>query len=94
MVAPAAQSRARSPGTSSTGPEMTDTAGVGVFVVEEWIEKLFEVQRVSDRIILVKLVGGQRVVTFLSVNAPQSGISDEVEDLFFDQLPGSQHQNF
>ena len=46
----------------------------------------FEVQRVSDRIILVKLIVGQRVVTFLSVYAPQSGLSDEVKDLFFDQL--------
>ena len=27
------------------------TAGVGVFVEEEWIEKVLEVQRVSDRII-------------------------------------------
>ena len=54
------------------------TAGVGVFVAEEWIEKVFEVQRVSDRIILVKLIVGQRVVTFLSVYAPQSGLSDEV----------------
>ena len=62
------------------------TAGVGVFVAEEWIEKVFEVQRVSDRISLVKLIVGQRVVTFLSVYAPQSGLSDEVKDLFFDQL--------
>ena len=62
------------------------TAGVGVFVAEEWIEKVFEVQRVSDRIILVKLIVGQRLVTFLSVYAPQSGLSDEVKDLFFDQL--------
>ena len=31
------------------------TAGVGVFVAEEWIEKVFEAQRVSNRIILVKL---------------------------------------
>ena len=62
------------------------TAGVGVFVAEEWIEKVFEVQRVSDRIILVKHTVGLCVVTFLSVYAPQSGLSDEVKDLFFDQL--------
>ena len=62
------------------------TAGVGVFVAEEWIEKVFEVQRVSYRIILVKLIVGQHVVIFLSVYAPQSGLSDEVKDLFFDQL--------
>ena len=41
-------------------------------MAEEWIEKVFEVQRVSDRIILVKFIVGQSVVTFLSVYAPQS----------------------
>ena len=55
-------------------------------VAEEWIEKVFEVQRVSHRIILVKLIVAQHVVTFLSVYAPQSGLNDEVKDLFFDQL--------
>ena len=65
---------------------MTGTAGVGVFVAEEWIEKVFEVQRVSDRIISVKLIVGQHVVTLLSVYAPQSGLSDADKDLFFDQL--------
>ena len=49
------------------------TAGVGQFVAEEWIVKVFVIQRVSDRIILVKLIVGQRVVTFLSVYAPQGG---------------------
>ena len=55
-------------------------------MAEEWIEKVFEVQRVSDRILLVKLIVGQRVVTLLSVYAPQSGLSDVDKDLFFDQL--------
>ena len=43
-------------------------------------------QRTSDRIILVKLIVGQHVVTLLSVYAPQSGLSDVDKDLFFDQL--------
>ena len=55
-------------------------------MAEEWIEKVFEVQRVCDRILLVKLIVGQRVVTLLSVYAPQSGLSDVDKDLFFDQL--------
>ena len=46
------------------------TAGVGVFVAEEWIEKVFEVQRVSDRILLVKLIVGQRVVTLFVCVCP------------------------
>ena len=50
------------------------TAGVGEFVAKEWIEKVFEVQRVLHRIILVKLIVGQPVVTVLCVYAPQSGL--------------------
>ena len=56
------------------------TAGVGVFLEEELIEKVFEVQRVSDRILLVKLIVGQRVCM------PKSDLSDEVKDLFLNQL--------
>ena len=62
------------------------TAGVGVFVAEKWIEKVFEVKRVSDRIILVKIIVGQRVLCLLSVYAPQCGLGDSVKDLFYDQL--------
>ena len=33
-------------------------------MAEEWIEKVFEVLRVSDRILVVKLIVGLHVVTF------------------------------
>ena len=62
------------------------TACVGVFVAEKWIEKVFEVKRVYDRIILVKIIVGQGVLCHLSVYAPQYGLSDSVKDLFYDQL--------
>ena len=62
------------------------TAGVGVFVAEKWIEKVFEVKRVSDQIILVKIIVCQRVLCLRSVYAPQCGLSDSVKDLFYDQL--------
>ena len=51
----------------------------------EWIKKVFEMQRVTESITLVKFIVGQRVVTFLSVYTPESGPRDEVKDLFFDQ---------
>ena len=50
------------------------SAGVGVFVAKEWIGKVFEVQIVYDRIILVKFIVGQHLDTILFVNAPQSGL--------------------
>ena len=62
------------------------TAGVGVFVAEKWIEKVFEVKPVSDLIILVEIIVGQRVLCLLSVYAPQCGLSDSVKDLFYYQL--------
>ena len=43
------------------------TAGVGVFMAKKWIEKVFEVKRVPDRIILVKFIVGQRVLCCLFV---------------------------
>ena len=69
----------------ATAARYIGTAGVGVFVAEKWIEKVFEVKRVSDRIILVKIIDGQRVLCLLSVYAPQCGLSDSVKDLFYDQ---------
>ena len=61
------------------------SAGLGVFVAEEWIEKVFEVQRVSDRIFLVKLIAGQHVDTIVC-DCPTEWSSDVFKDLFFDQL--------
>ena len=69
-------------GKSSKHGNNKSTAGVGVFVAE----KVFEVKRVSDRIILVKIIVRQRMLCFLSVYDPQCGLSDSVKDLFYDQL--------
>ena len=55
-------------------------------MAEKWIEKVFEVKRLSHRIILVKFIVGQGVFCLLSVYAPQCGLSGSVKDLFYDQL--------
>ena len=56
-----------------------------MFVGEKWIEKVFEVKRVSDLIILVKIIVGG-VLCLLSVYAPRCVLTDSVKDLFYDQL--------
>ena len=38
-----------------------------MFVAEKWIYSVFEVQWISDRIMLIKLVVGNQVLTILSV---------------------------
>ena len=40
------------------------TGGVGVLLAEEWWEKVFEVARVSDRIILILMTIGKTVFVF------------------------------
>ena len=66
--------------------QSTNRSGVGVFVAEKWIEKVFEVKRVFNLIILVKTIVCQGVLCLLSVYATPCGLSDSVKDLFYDQL--------
>ena len=46
------------------------TDGVGVLLAEEWWEKVFEVVRVSDRIILIRMTIDKTVFVFVCVYAP------------------------
>ena len=48
-------------------------AGVGVLVAEKWINDVNEVERVSDRIMRVRLVVGGSVLNLVSAYAPQAG---------------------
>ena len=50
------------------------------------ILKVFEVQRPSDRIILLKLIIGKTVYTLVNVYAPQQGRPEAEKDRFYDQL--------
>ena len=44
------------------------TCGVGILLAEKWWEKVFEVIRVSDRIILIRMVIGSVVFAFVSAS--------------------------
>ena len=41
--------------------------GVGVLVAEEWIEKVLDVKRWSERIMVLRVVVGRSVVNLISV---------------------------
>ena len=60
------------------------TGGVGLLLSEKWIEKVFEVKRYSDRVMLIKIIIGESVVSFLSVYAPQSGLAESEKEKFYD----------
>ena len=60
--------------------------GVGILLAEKWTDKVFEVKRFNDRVMLLKLIVGNAVVTFISVYAPQAGLPEAVKAQFYDQL--------
>ena len=60
--------------------------GVGILLAERWIKNVFEVQRINDRIILLRLIIGKKVYTFFSVYAPQVGLSEGKKEQFYDSL--------
>ena len=62
------------------------TGGVGILLAEEWWENIFEVVRVSDRIILIRMTIGKTVFVFVCVYAPQANLSDIEKDRFYQEL--------
>ena len=57
-------------------------SGVGVLVAERWIESILEVERMSERLMVVRLVVGRSVVNLVCVYAPQVGRSMEEKEEF------------
>ena len=45
--------------------------GVGILFSEEWIEKVSDINRVSDRIVMIKLAIDNKIIMVLSCYAPQ-----------------------
>ena len=62
------------------------TGSVGVLLAEKWVEKVYDVSHISDRLIVIKLVINEMIVSVLSVYAPQVGLDEASKDAFYDQL--------
>uniref|UniRef100_UPI00358FD06E craniofacial development protein 2-like n=1 Tax=Myxine glutinosa TaxID=7769 RepID=UPI00358FD06E len=57
--------------------------GVGVLFSEEFVGSVVSVTRVSDRLMMVKMMIGKLLVNVISGYAPQVGRSDEEKDKFW-----------
>ena len=62
------------------------TGSAGILLAGKWVEKVFDVNRVSDHILLFKLLVGETIITVVSVYAPQSGLDQSTKDAFYDDL--------
>ena len=60
--------------------------GVGILVVEKWIEKIISVDRTSSRQMSLRLLIGRKILYILSSYAPQAGLSESEKDTFFFNL--------
>ena len=60
--------------------------GVGILVDKELVDYVVEVNRKSDRIMVIKVVVGSVILNVVCVYAPQLGLSDEVKKRFWEDL--------
>ena len=62
------------------------TDGVGIFVAEKWADSVVRVERHSERILVLKMVLGDRLLNVFSVYAPHSGRRDEEKECFWNEV--------
>ena len=62
------------------------TDGVGIFIAEKWADSVFRVERHSERILVLKMVLGQRLLNVFSVYAPHAGKPEEEKESFWDNV--------
>ncbi|ESO08648.1 hypothetical protein HELRODRAFT_169536 [Helobdella robusta] len=62
------------------------TGGVGVMVREELVEKVLEVRRRSNGVIVVVMVFGKVIMRVISGYAPQQSRKEEEKDRFYDDV--------
>jgi hypothetical protein len=68
------------------GCDEKGVSGVGVLVAERWIESVLEVRRVSERLIVVRVVVGKSVLNLICAYAPQVGRAMEEKEEFLTLL--------
>ena len=60
--------------------------GVGIMIAEKWINDVISVTRINHRCIQLRLLIGTVIVNTVCCYAPQTGLSLEEKDDFYDQV--------
>ena len=60
--------------------------GIGVLLVEKWIEKVISVERIDHRLLCMGILVGKLIVNPLCAYSPQSGRPNEEKEKFFETL--------
>ena len=59
---------------------------VGILVENDILKQLVEVRRCNDRIVLVRIVVGEEIISIVSAYRPQVGLDEQVKCEFWDNL--------
>ena len=60
--------------------------GVGIILSRKWKDNVVDVKRVSDRLMGIKVKGGQEMIMIISAYGPQVGCAEEEKEAFLDDL--------
>ena len=60
--------------------------GVGTFFTEKWVNKVIDIGRVSDRMVIIKVLILWTIISVTSFYAPQCGLDDNQKDDFYDSF--------
>ena len=63
-----------------------EMVNVGTLLVEKWVEAVFDVKSVLDRIMFIKLVAGKSIATGMLVYTLQAGLDGSATYLFYEKL--------
>ena len=66
--------------------DQSGLGGVGILLAEKWIDTVLSVVRHNNRCIQVRFLVGTIIVNAISCYAPQTGLSVEEKDTFYEQV--------
>lgn len=64
----------------------TNRNGVGIILEKQWQDKIIDIVKISDRLMMIKLVVQKEVWNIASAYAPQTGCSTNEKNEFWSQL--------
>src|SRR4029077_222462 len=58
-------------------------SGVGILIAEKWVDKVIDVQKISERLMMIRMAIGKRVLNLISAYAPHPGRAAREKEEFW-----------
>ena len=57
------------------------TGGIGLIISKKWLDKILNVKQVNDRLMMIKILVGNKGLAIISTYAPHQGLSEDLISL-------------